>query len=81
MTKESVNSGRQLKFAREYRKYTQAKLCKDVKELSQSNLSKYEQGFEGMLKNEKVLEIMNFLNFPIEFLEKTMPDLYTSFDL
>ena len=40
MTKESVNSGRQLKFAREYRKYTQAKLCKDVKELSQSNLSK-----------------------------------------
>ena len=81
MDRKSINKGRQLKFAREYRKYTQSHLCKDVKGLSQSNLSKYEKGFEGMLKDDKIAEIMQLLNFPLQFLEVKMPGLYTSWDL
>ena len=81
MDRKSINKGRQLKFAREYRKYTQSHLCKDVKGLSQSNLSKYEKGFEGMLKDDKIAEIMQLLNFPLQFLEVKMPKLYTSWDL
>jgi transcriptional regulator with XRE-family HTH domain len=81
MDRKSINKGRQLKFAREYRKYTQARLCKDVKGLSQSNLSKYEKGFDGMLKDNKIAEIMQLLNFPLQFLDVKMPELYTSWDL
>ena len=81
MDRKSINKGRQLKFAREYRKYTQSHLCKDVKGLSQSNLSKYEKGFEGMLRDDKIAEIMQLLNFPLQFLEVKMPGLYTSWDL
>lgn len=68
MTKESVNKGLQLKFAREYRGYSQSKLCGEIKGLSQSNLSKYEKGFEGMLKDNKIAEIMIFLDFPLNWL-------------
>lgn len=81
MNRESINKGRQIKFAREYRGYTQGELCKKIKGLSQSNLSKYEKGFVGMLKDDKVSEIINFLNFPIKFLDVKMPELYTSWDL
>lgn len=68
MDRESVNSGRQLKFAREYRGYNQSQLCKKVKGLSQSNLSKFEHGFKGRIADEKIEEIMKFLDFPVEFL-------------
>ena len=78
MDRKSVNKGRQLKFAREYRGYTQISLCKSIKGLSQSNLSKYEKGFEGMIKDEKVEEIMKHLNFPLAFLDVIMQPLYTS---
>lgn len=76
MTHTSVNKGLQLKFAREYRGYTQSKLCKQIKGLSQSNLSKYEKGFEGMLKDDKVEEIMKFLNWPLSWLDKKHPTVY-----
>lgn len=69
MDRISINRGKQLKFAREYRGYTQSKLSKQIRGLSQSNLSKYEKGFEGVLKQEKVTEIMNYLNFPEKFLD------------
>lgn len=78
MTRESVNKGRQLRFAREYRKYSQSKLCKEIKGLSQANLSKYENGFEGMLKDDKVAEIMKHLNWPIRWLEVKTPTIYGS---
>ena len=80
MNRKSVNKGVQLKFAREYRKYTQTSLCREVKGLSQSNLSKYEKGFDGVLKDDKINEIMKLLNFPLQFLDVRMPELYTSLD-
>lgn len=68
MTRESLNKGQQLRFVREYRGYTQSKLCKEIKGLSQSNLSKYEKGFEGVLKDDKVSEIMKHLKWPLGWL-------------
>ena len=78
MDKKSINRGRQLKFAREYRGYNQSSLCKEIKGLSQSNLSKFEKGFDGMIKDDKIAEIMKHLNFPIAFLDVIMQPLYTS---
>ena len=78
MDKKSINRGRQLKFAREYRGYSQSSLCKEIKGLSQSNLSKFEKGFDGMIKDDKIAEIMKHLNFPIAFLDVIMQPLYTS---
>lgn len=66
----SINKGKQLRFVREYRGYTQSELCKEIKGLSQANLSKYENGFEGMLKDEKVEQIMKHMNWPISFLDR-----------
>ncbi len=80
MTRESVNRGKQLKFAREYRKYTQTSLCKCIEGLSQANLSKYEKGFEGMIKDEKIAEIMKFLDWPLAWLDKKSSNIYTSLD-
>lgn len=76
MDRNSVNKGRQFRFAREYRKYSQSKLCKEIKGLSQANLSKYENGFEGMLKDDKVAEIMKHLNWPIKWLDVKNPTIY-----
>ena len=76
MDRKSVNRGRQLRFAREYRGYTQSKLCKEIKGLSQANLSKYENGFEGMLKDDKVAEIMKHLNWTIKWLDVKSPTIY-----
>lgn len=81
MTKQSLNKGIQLKFAREYRGYTQSELCKKIKGLKQSNLSKYEKGFDGMIKDNKIADIMELLNFPINFLNVKMSNLYTSWNL
>lgn len=65
--------GRQLKFARTYRGYNQSELCKNIKELSQSNLSKFENGFENQISEDKLKEIMNFLNWPFSWLEVKNP--------
>jgi transcriptional regulator with XRE-family HTH domain len=75
MNKKSVNAGKQLKFARQYRGYSQSELCIQIKGISQSNLSKYEKGFEGMLKENKITEIMKFLNWPIEWLDRKSIDI------
>lgn len=58
---------RQLTFAREYRGFTQKALSDSIVGLSQSNLSKYENGL-GTLSDENVERIMDFLGFPIGFL-------------
>ena len=81
MNAKSINRGKQLKFAREYRGYTQSELCRKVKSISQPNLSRYEKGFEGVLEKGKVEKIMSFLNFPLSFLEVRLPECYNSNNL
>lgn len=58
---------KQLTLAREYRGYTQTVLSSKINGLSQSNLSKYEKGI-GTLSEELVDKIMDFLDFPKDFL-------------
>lgn len=65
---------RQLIFAREYRGYSQSELAKEIKGLSQSNLSKYEKGVSS-LSEEMVLKIINFLDFPENWLEQKISNL------
>lgn len=80
MDRKSVNRGKQLRLVREYRGYNQSQLCKKIPGLSQSNLSKYENGFNGMLEVEKVEEIMKFLKWTIEWLEVKHPNPTTTWD-
>jgi len=81
MNKKSVNKGKQLKFAREYRGHTQVGLCKEIKGLSQGNLSRFEKGFEGAVNDDKLVEIMELLNFPVSFLDAIIRPVYTSYGL
>ena len=81
MNSKSINNGIQLRFAREYRGYSQSNLCKEIKGLSQSNLSKFENGFTGIIYEPKLIEIMKFLNFPIKFLDVRISEPYTSWNL
>lgn len=39
----NFNRARQLKFVREYRGFSQTQLCKNIRGLSQSNLSSFER--------------------------------------
>lgn len=67
--KKVINRGRQLKFAREYRNIKQSTLCKSIKGLSQSNLSKFEKG-TGYLSERILTDIMKNLDWPFEWLDK-----------
>lgn len=60
---------KQLIFAREYRGYSQTDLANSISGLSQSNLSKFEKGF-GVLSDEIITKLIEFLNFPIDFFNK-----------
>lgn len=60
---------RQLTFAREYRGLSQTYLASQINGLSQSNLSKYEKGFE-TISNEILHQVFDYLKFPVEFFEK-----------
>ncbi|WP_235299742.1 helix-turn-helix domain-containing protein [Portibacter marinus] len=60
----------QLTFAREFRRYSQSDLATQIKGLSQSNLSKFEKGFETYISDEVLQRIIKFLNFPVEFFQK-----------
>jgi len=73
--KMAINKGKQLKFVREYRGFSQSDLSNKIDGLSQSNLSKFEKGFSSVLSDELIEKIMNFLNWPIEFLEKENRDI------
>lgn len=81
MTIQSVNRGKQLRLAREYRGLNQKDLCSKVYGLSQSNLSKFENGFEGMIGDDLLKEILMFLDFPFDFIDAVIPPVYTSWDL
>lgn len=76
MTSKSINKGLQLKLAREYRGYSQAQLCKSIEGLSHSRLSKFERGFEGVISDEKIAEIMGLLKWPVTWLERPHPQPY-----
>lgn len=56
-------------FAREYRGFSQTELSEKISGLSQSNLSKFEKGF-GLLSEEIIVKIIQFLNFPEEFINR-----------
>lgn len=62
---------RQIIFAREYRQISQTELSKRITGLSQSNLSKFEKGFD-CLSDEIIEAIIKELNFPIAFFEPTV---------
>lgn len=67
--KRAMNmKSKQLIFAREYRGFTQKALSAAVSGLSQSNLSKYENGAE-TLSDETVERVMAKLGFPTKFLD------------
>lgn len=57
-----------LKLAMGYRGISQTKLCKDIKGLSQPNLSKFLNGYHGCLSENKLKEIMIYLEWPFDFL-------------
>jgi predicted XRE-type DNA-binding protein len=59
-----------LKTAMDYRGITQSKLCKNVKGLSQSSVSKFLNGYFNSISESKLIEIMDFLQFPFNFLYK-----------
>ena len=76
MNRESVNRGKQLKMARQCRGYNQSELASKIKGLSQANLSKFEKGFEGVISDEKLKVIMQFLNWPFDWLDVKHPMHY-----
>ena len=59
---------RQITFARDYRQISQTELSKRIKGLSQSNLSKFEKGFD-CLSDEIIEMIIKELNFPKSFFD------------
>ncbi len=76
MNRQSTNKGKQLKMAREYRGYNQSELANQIEGLSQANLSKFEKGFEGMISDEKLKVIMQFLDWPFDWLDVKHPQHY-----
>lgn len=62
-------NAKQLIFAREYRGFTQTELANNIQGLSQSNLSKFEKGFD-ILSDDIQNKIISFLNFPKLFFDK-----------
>jgi len=70
MTKESINKGKQLRFAREYRGYLSVFEFAKKAEISPSRLSRFERGFKTYsLTNKEIERAMKFLDFPTEFLD------------
>lgn len=62
---------RQIIFAREYRQISQTELSKRIKGLSQSNLSKFEKGFD-CLSDDIIEAIIKELNFPKAFFDASV---------
>lgn len=70
MDKESINKGKQLAFARIMRGYSQLQLVRKIDGLVLVDLSKYENGFKDSLSDELVKSIMDFLDWPIDWLNR-----------
>jgi len=61
-----------------YRGYNQTKLCKNIKGLYQPNLSKFLKGCLGAVSISQLKEIMEFLDWPFDFLYKDIKPIKTS---
>lgn len=61
-----------------YRGVTQSKLSKNVGGISQASISKFLNGQIFSIPEDKLKEIMLFLDFPFEFLYKEFKPLHTS---
>lgn len=72
--KRTVHIGKQMKMARQYRGYSQAKLCSMVEGVHRSNLSRFENGHHDFISMEKVKELMHALDWPVSWLEKNHPN-------
>ncbi len=70
-----------LQLAMDYRGYTQNKLCAEMKDLSQPNLSKFLNGNSLIIPKEKLERIMIILDFPFSFLYNDIKPLETSLNL
>ena len=77
MNRKSINRGKQLKTAREYRGYSQKELVSNIKGLSQPNLSRFEHGFDNIITEDKLKNIMEFLNWPYTWLDVRHPQYYS----
>lgn len=73
-SRKTINRGKQLKLAREYRGYAQIQLADKISGLTHGQLSKFEKGFENTISDEKLREIMGFLNWPFEWLDRKSPE-------
>jgi len=67
-----------LRTAMGYRGVTQTELAKNIKGLSQSNLSKFLKVYFGVLSEQKIKSIMDYLNFPFEFIYIDFKPIQTS---
>ena len=70
-----------LKVVMGYRGISQPELCKNISGLSQPNLSKFLKGYHGVLSEEKLKDIMTYLDFPFAFLYNEFRELKTSASL
>lgn len=68
----------QLKIAMNYRGYNQVKLAKNFKGISQSALSLFLKGERNRISLDKLKLIMEFLDFPMEFLYKNIKPVKSS---
>lgn len=59
-----------LKVVMGYYGISQSELCKNIKGLSQPNLSKFLKGYFGVISENKLKEIMNYFDWPFDFLYK-----------
>ena len=67
-----------LKIAMGYRGIRQTELCKNIKGLSQSNLSKFLKGNKNTISDVNLKKIMIFLGFPFDFIYKEFKPIKTS---
>lgn len=70
-----------LQVAMNYRCVTQQNLSKSVGGISQASISKFLNGNIFAIPEDKLKEIMAFLDFPFEFLYNEFKPLKTSLDL
>lgn len=68
------NRGKQLRLSREYRGVSKAELVKNIDDVSLLYISNFEDGYNS-LSDEKIDEIMKYLNFPLSFLDKRHQEL------
>lgn len=67
---EKIKRGKQLAFARSQRGFSQLRLVKKVDGLTLIELSRYENGIDNSLNDEMIKTIMDFLDWPLDWLDR-----------